>query len=267
MWKFLVLAGSSLALGALHALEPGHGKTVVGAYLIGSKGRVSDAILLGLVVTATHSGSVILLGVLSTVAAAMFVPETVQKVLGVVSGLLVLGVGGWMLGVRIGQSRRPSGGQPHRHPHEDGATHGAAHADHPHPHEHHAGDHHQDHAHDHGHSHLPALAGGERPTLGQLVLLGISGGIVPCPAALAVLLAAVSYGQFVRGLSLVLIFSLGMAVVLVAIGIAMVKAAGWAGRVVSESKWTRLVPVVSAAVITLVGLGLTVRALLDLRGA
>lgn len=243
--EFLLLASSSFGIGALHALEPGHGKTVVGAYLIGSKGRVSDAVILGLVVTLTHSGSVILLGILSTVAAAYFVPETVQKVLGIVSGLLVVGVGGWMLGVRIRQAK---GG---RHTHGDEG-------DHTHEHEH-------EHSHGgHSHSHVPEVAPGERPTMWQLITLGVSGGIVPCPAALAVLLAAVSYGQFARGLSLVIIFSIGMAAVLVAIGIAMVKAANHVGRYVSESKWTKIVPVFSAGPITLLGVGLTVKAIVDI---
>ena len=113
--SFLLLALSSFGLGALHALEPGHGKTVVGAYLIGSKGRVSDAVLLGIVVTLTHSGSVILLVIASTVAAAYFVPETVQKVLEVVSGLLVLGVGVWMLIVR--RAAAHDHGHAHHHGH------------------------------------------------------------------------------------------------------------------------------------------------------
>ena len=252
--EFLMLAISSFGLGALHALEPGHGKTVVGAYLVGSKGRTSDAVLLGIIVTLTHSGSVILLGVLSTVAAAYFVPETVRKVLEVVSGLLVVGVGGWMLRVRIRQAREANHSHSHPHPHDDTHPQGD--------------DRHDSHdGHDHGehsHSHAPSLAPGERPTLWQLITLGISGGIVPCPAALAVLLAAVSYGQFARGLSLVIIFSVGMAVVLVAIGIAMVKAANFAGKYVAESKWTKIVPIVSAALITLVGIGLTVKAIVDI---
>jgi nickel/cobalt exporter len=87
---------------------------------------------------------------------------------------------------------------------------------------------------------------------------------VPCPAALAVLLAAVSYGQFVRGVVLVLVFSVGMAAVLVAIGIAMVKAAGLAGRYLTEGRWTRALPIVSAALITVLGAGLTVKAVLHL---
>ncbi|MBI2842821.1 MAG: sulfite exporter TauE/SafE family protein [Armatimonadetes bacterium] len=251
-----MLALSSFGLGALHALEPGHGKTVVGAYLIGSRGRISDAVLLGVVVTLTHSGSVILLGILSTVAAAYFVPDTVQKVLEVVSGLLVVGVGGWMLRLRIRQARG-AGHDDQTHDHNDPSQ---DHRSHEHPHDH---SHENGHS-GHSHSHVPQVEPGERPTLWQLITLGVSGGIVPCPAALAVLLAAVSYGQFVRGLSLVIIFSIGMAVVLVAIGIAMVKAASFAGKYVTESKWTRIVPVISAAVITCVGIGLSIKAVMDI---
>jgi len=245
MVEFLVLALSSFGLGALHALEPGHGKTVVGAYLVGSRGTAWHAMILGLVVTLTHTGIVILLGTLSTVAAEYFVPDTVRKVLEVVSGILVVAVGGWMIGVRIRLARghRHSPGYPHSHDHED-----------------------EEDGHDHGHdhTHTPALVPGQRATLGQLMALGVSGGIVPCPAALAVLLAAVSFGSFLRGVSLVLIFSLGMAAVLVAIGILMVRAAKFAVKYVAESRWTRIVPIVSAVLITIVGVGLTVRALAHL---
>ena len=241
--EFLMLAISSFGLGALHALEPGHGKTVVGAYLIGSKGRVSDAVLLGVVVTLSHSGSVILLGVLSIIASEFFVPETVQKVLAIVSGLLIVAVGGWMLSVRIRQARTGN----HIHTHDSECDH----------------THHDDHDHCHGdHKHIPDLAPGERPTLWQLVTLGLSGGIVPCHSALAVLLAAISFGNFARGLSLVIIHSIGMASVLVAIGIMMVKAADFAGKYVSESKWTNRVPVISAILITLIGVGLTIKAIM-----
>jgi nickel/cobalt exporter len=279
-WQFPLLAGSSFGLGALHALEPGHGKTVVGAYLIGSRDRVSDAVLLGLVVTLTHSGSVVLLGVLSIVAAAMFVPETVHTILEVVSGLLVLGVGGWLLLSRTRQARGLASARDRlrgdAHVHGDKYTrtpedcdagpacvHGVG-ADQSELHSHTSWDHHS-HSHlGHSHSHGRPLTSGDRPRLGQLVALGIAGGIVPCPAALAVLLAAVSYGQLTQGLSLVIIFSAGMAAVLVAVGIIMVKAAGFASRYLSESKWTNTVPPVSAALITLLGVGLTAKALLAL---
>jgi nickel/cobalt exporter len=242
-----MLAISSFGLGALHALEPGHGKTVVGAYLIGSKGRISDAVLLGIVVTLTHSGSVILLGVLSIIATHYFVPETVQKILAIVSGLLIIAVGGWMLNVRI----RQTGEGNHTHHHDHNHDHECDHT------------HNDDHCH-HDQSHIPNLAPGERPTIWQLITLGVSGGIVPCHSALAVLLAAISFGNFGRGLALVIIHSIGMATVLVAIGIMMVKAADFAGKYVSESKWTKRVPVISAILITLVGIGLTIKAIVNL---
>jgi nickel/cobalt exporter len=245
MMEYLLLALSSFGLGALHALEPGHGKTVVGAYLIGAKGTFWDALLLGVVVTLTHTGIVIILGIMSVVAVAFFVPDTVQKVLEVVSGLLIVGVGGWMIGVRIRQSHR-------QHHHGNGHDEHHEHAEHSHDHG------------GHGHPHMPAVNPGGRPSLGQLIALGVSGGIVPCPAALAVLLAAISLGGFGRGVSLVVIFSIGMAAVLVAIGIMMVHAAKFAGRYLAESKWTRIVPIVSAIIITLIGVGLTVKAVMDI---
>jgi nickel/cobalt exporter len=274
MVEFLVLAISSFGLGALHALEPGHGKTVVGAYLIGSRGRARDAVFLGVAVTISHTGVVVILGVLSVVAAQYFLPQTVQKVLEIVSGLLIMGVGGWMIGVRVRQARG-HGPLGHAHPHEaHGHDHSHGHGDehgheHGHGHEHepetsgHDHDHADEHGHDHGHSHGPALAPGQRATIGQLLALGISGGIVPCPAALAVLLAAIGYGRIVSGVSLVIVFSLGMAATLTAIGLIMVKAAGFASRYISQSRWTRLVPVASAAIITLIGVGLTAKALVD----
>jgi nickel/cobalt exporter len=242
MTEYLLLAVSAFGLGALHALEPGHGKTVVGAYLIGSKGTTWDAIVLGLIVTLTHTGAVIILGILSVVAAAYFVPDTVQKVLEIVSGLLIVGLGGWMIVYRVRSAH---------HHHGNGHDHG-----HDHDHDH-------NHDHDHGHSHDVVVEPRQRPSFGQLITLGISGGIVPCPAALAVLLAATTFGTFLRGVSLVIVFSIGMAAALVAIGIAMVHASRFAGKYVTESRWTKVVPVISAIIITLVGVGLTIKALVE----
>lgn len=231
-----IFAFSAFALGALHALEPGHGKTVVAAYLVGSKGRVQDAIVLGGIVTFTHTFSIIVLGVLTAVAASYFVPETVHGVLEVVSGLLIVGVGLWMVNDRIIKGRKDRG-----HSHDHGS---------------------HDH---HGHSH--ALPPGEKPSLGSLITLGISGGIVPCPAGLALLLAAVAVGNVVGGVSLVVVFSLGLGVVLVAIGIAMVKTAGLAGRLfgsqLGDGRLAARAGMVSAVVVTCVGLAMTVRAVLD----
>jgi len=230
---FLISALISYGVGALHALEPGHGKTVVAAYLVGSRGRVRDAIVLGVVVTLTHTSSVILLGILSSIAAIYFVPRQVHQVLEIVAGLLVVGVGGWMLWYRLRHGVMPH----HEHDHEHELTH--------------------DPSHEH-----PAVAVGERLSLTGLITLGISGGIVPCPAALAVLLAAASTVDFIKAISLVVIFSLGMASVLVAIGILMVKAASFARARMKESPWTRRVPLISAAIVVLLGVFLTIRAIM-----
>ena len=259
----LLFALSAFVLGALHALEPGHGKTVVAAYLVGSKGRVSDAILLGGVVTFTHTFSIIVLGLLTVLASAYFVPETVQEVLEVVSGLLIVAVGLWMVRNRI--LREPS------HGHSHGDHEHAAHVhDHSHEHEH-EHEHTHDH-HDHGHAgHSHVLPKGQRPGLGALIALGVSGGMVPCPAALALLLAAVAVGNVIGGLSLVVVFSLGLAAVLIAIGIVMVKAASLAGRYLgeelgAESRLARRAGAVSAVVVTALGVAMTARAVLGVSG-
>ena len=226
----MIYAASAFWLGALHALEPGHGKTVVAAYLVGERGRVRDAVLLGIVVTLTHTSSVIILAVLAMMAATRFVPEQIHHILELVGGILVLAVGLWMLLLR---GRRSAGAHTHTHSH-----------------------------HDHTNSSDSAKA---PLSLGGLVVLGISGGIVPCPAALAVLLAAVGTAQFARGVGLVVIFSVGLASVLVAIGIAMVRASEHMKRRLDHhGRWLSWAPVVSAAFITLVGLVLTVKALVGM---
>ncbi len=241
----LFLAVSAFVLGALHALEPGHGKTVVAAYLVGSRGRVRDAVALGGVVTFTHTFSIIILGLLTAVAADYLVPETVHETLAVVSGLLVLVVGIWMLNARV---LRPEATSHAQHPPLAGHEHGSA-------------------LHKHEHSHA-----GSRRRLGVwgLVTLGISGGIVPCPGALALLLAAVAVGDVVGGLSLVVIFSLGLATVLVAIGTILVRAADQVLRRFGDdfgaTRIARRASVGSAVVVMLLGAVITTRALLDVVG-
>ena len=225
----LIAAG----LGALHALEPGHGKTVVGAYLVGQRGTPRHAVVLGLIVTASHTAGVYLLGAVTLYASRHVVPERLYPWLGVLSGLIIAGLG------LILFVRRWSG-PPHAHAH--------AH-DHVHAHE---GDR------DDAHARAPAGS----VTLGQLFALGVSGGIVPCPAALVVLLAAVAMGRVGLGLLLIVAFSAGLAAVLIAIGLLVV----WAGRFVS--RWsgegtmvTRWLPLASSAVVAVFGFALVVQSL------
>ena len=235
MVELALLGASSFGLGALHAFEPGHGKAVVAAYLIGSRGKTWHAVVLGLVVTVTHTFIVFVLAVLSLAAAEYGGGKQVERFLPLVSGLLVLSVGAWLVWLRFARLRR--------------------HHEHTHEHDH-------DHDHDQGHSHVPLQPRALTPA--ALVALGVSAGLVPCHGALAVLLSALALGRMAQGLVLLVLFSVGLASVLVAVGIAMVKAAGWAGQRLEPGKWGRIAALGSACLITLVGLGLTARAIVGL---
>ncbi len=263
----------SFVLGGLHALTPGHGKAIVAAYLVGSKGRVIDAVFLGIVVTITHTFSVIVLGVVMLVAQG-FAPEDIVPWLSLFSGVLIVGIGAWLLTRNMKQyyssgAESQAHGHHHPHPHDHSHAHDHSH-DHDHPH---ADDHdhgHDDHSHDdshdddHGHSHDDALThshGGrthshappERTGFLGLLSLGISGGIVPCVDALIGLLFAISLNKLVWGLIILCAFSLGLAAVLVAIGILMVLAKPVIERFTGEGVWLQRLPMISAAVVILLG--------------
>ena len=270
----------SFVLGGLHALTPGHGKAIVAAYLVGSKGRVIDAVFLGLVVTFTHTFSVIALGVVMLVAQE-FAPEDIVPWLSLFSGILIVGIGAWLLAKNMKQYY--SGGthsHGHGHDHDHGHDHGHSHDhDHNHGHDHDHGHSHDDddhgHDHDHGHSHDDDHDHGhshshggrthshvppERTGFWGLLSLGISGGIVPCVDALIGLLFAISLNKLVWGLIILSAFSLGLAAVLVAIGILMVMAKPLIERFTGEGLWLQRLPIISAAVVILLGAVLVFKA-------
>lgn len=242
----------AVVLGAAHALSPGHGKTVVGAYLAGSRGTARHAAFLGLTVTITHTAGVFALGVVTLFASTWIVPEKLFPVLSLISGALVVTIGLSLFIRRLGKVLR-SGlhkleGQSHDHDH-DGDDH------------HHGED--EGRAHSHGgraHSHLPPGADGP-VTWKSLLALGISGGILPCPSALVVLLAAISLHRVGYGLLLVVAFSVGLAGVLTGVGLVfvyakrLIKSAGTLGRV------SKMLPIASALVITCAGLAICYEAL------
>jgi ABC-type nickel/cobalt efflux system permease component RcnA len=250
-----MLAGLGVAfvLGALHALQPGHGKTLVAAYLIGSRGTVKHAALLGAVVTFTHTISVFLLGLGTLFLSSLIKPEKIIPVLGVVSGIAMAVIGGrllWMRWKKWRHDRAHALGQAHHHHHDD----------HDHDHAHH----HHDHGHDHhhhgpgGHTHMPE---GD-VSMGSLIALGASGGLVPCESAMVLLLAAIGVGQIVAGLFLLIAFSLGLAGVLMAIGIAVI----YFKNKLPDSSAARhplvqLVPMLSSGVVMVLGLLLAAAAL------
>jgi ABC-type nickel/cobalt efflux system permease component RcnA len=293
----------AVSLGAFHALEPGHGKTVVAAYLVGSRGTAGHALLLGLVVTASHTGGVYLLGAVTLYASRHVMPERLYPWLGAASGLLIAVLGASLLWRRLAGPSAAGHGHahdhahgPHAHPPSEYAeahapglahSHDAAHAEahvrglapsHDAAHSEararglapsHDAEHAQahvrglapSHAHGHHHHHLPDGS----VSLRALVALGVSGGIVPCPAALVVLLSAVAMGRVGFGLLLIVAFSVGLAAVLITIGLLVVFARRLAarfGRIGAEGPLVRRwLPITSAAVITVSGVVITVQAL------
>ena len=263
----------SFVLGGLHALTPGHGKAIVAAYLVGSKGRVIDAVFLGFVVTFTHTFSVIALGVVMLVAGS-FAPDDVVPWLSLFSGILIVGIGAWLFTKNMKQYYSGAHSQGHGHDHGHSHDHDHDH-DHEHPHDH-DHDHHHDHNHDHDHGHSHSHGGhthshggrththavpSERTGFWGLLSLGISGGIVPCVDALIGLLFAISLNKLAWGLIILSAFSLGLAAVLVAIGILMVMAKPMIERFTGEGIWLQRLPIFSAAVVILLGAILVFKAI------
>ena len=237
---------TAFVLGAIHALQPGHGKTIVAAYLVGARGTIKDAILLGIVVTITHTLVIYILAAISGWSALYFSWDEIEGVLGAFASLLILVVGLALL--RANWPGRASAHSHAAHPH-DGHTHAHQHS-HEHPH---------DHPHAHSHAHIPGLphvhaTPEEMTSLSRVLMLGVSGGIVPCPEGLAVFLASVAGGQMEKGVLLVMVFSLGLAATLVAVGILFLKASSLFNQTDSAGKWGARISLFSAVLITLVGL-------------
>lgn len=224
----------ALFWGAAHAFSPGHGKAIVAGYLVGTRGRPRDALTLGLIVTVTHTAGVFALGGVTLLLSAFIVPEQLYPWLNLVSALLVVGVGLAILRwrVRTWRSGEPLGGHGHGHEHA------------------------HDHGHGHGHHHHHDN-GSRRGLLG----IGISAGIIPCPTALVVLLAAISLQRVGYGLVLIVAFSVGLAAAVTAIGLVAVTARRAFSRMSFDGPLIRALPAVSALAVLGLGIAMTVRAL------
>ena len=240
----------SFVLGGLHALTPGHGKAVVAAYLVGSKGRIVDAIFLGLVVTFTHTFSVISIGIILLFAKERIAQEDIVLWLSLVSGLLIVGIGGWLLARNMKQYYS---GKASEHEHDHSHSH-----DHEHTHDHENG-----HTHSHGFGHTHTHVPKQRVGFWSLLSLGISGGIVPCVDALIGLLFAITINKLTWGVIILCAFSLGLAAVLVAIGILMVMAKPVIERFTGRGIWLQRLPIISATVVIVLGAVLVFKALTD----
>ncbi len=314
-------------LGGLHALTPGHGKTLVAAYLVGSKGTIGQAVLLGIVVTITHTFSVFVLGILCLFAFQYVVPEKIIPWLGFLSGLMVTGVGVALVWARytgreLFHGHSHENGHGHSHGHGHGHDHGHSHGhDHGHSHEHdhghshghdhehsHGHDHEHSHGHDHEHSHghdgghsqegsasepeareaedlddhhhlhaehgsaiehtsqpeveKPGAESESKVSVWALITLGISGGMVPCPEALVVLLGAISLNRLLLGMAVLVSFSAGLASILILIGIFVVLASSKVDKKYYPSEERiRQVSIASYCVICVLGLVIAVRSL------
>ena len=223
----LIAALIAAGLGALHALEPGHGKTIVAAYLVGSRGTARHAVMLGLIVTVSHTAAVYLLGAVTLYLQRYIVPDHLYPMLGVLSGVLVAGTGLYLLLQRFT-------GPEFGHIHGEG-----------------------------GHTHFssrPAKTSSNR----EIALLGLTGGMVPCPAALVVMLSAAAVHRAGFGLYLIVFFSAGLALVLIAMGLTALCARRALSRAPIENalvqKW---LPAASAAMISLLGAGIALKGLAE----
>jgi ABC-type nickel/cobalt efflux system permease component RcnA len=220
-----MMVGLACLFGALHALQPGHGKTLVAAYLVGERGTVWHALLLGIITTLTHTGAVLVLAAVVWFFLPDSKPAQVQSVLGLGSGLVVAGMGCWLL------LKRLAGQADHVHIGMSGHHHGPG-----------------------GHSHsLPETD--KRIGLVSLIVIGITGGIVPCGEAWALFAYSVKFDAWIAPV-VQLAFSVGLASVLIAIGILVVKVKRIAGSRWEDSWLYRALPVVSAALVTSMGLWL-----------
>jgi len=228
----LLLLLAAFGWGALHALSPGHGKAMVAAYLIGTRGTPRHAVALGAVVTFTHTIGVFALGLVTLLLSQYILPEDLYPWLNLASGLLVVivGVGVLRSRVRWARARRVGG-------------HGHSHGDHEHHHHHH-------------HHDVP-----DQVTWKGLIGMGAAAGLIPCPSALVVLLGAIAQHQVALGLLLIVAFSAGLAMTLTALGLIVVLGRNVVSRVSIPSGVTTALPALSAVVIVGVGFVLTANAL------
>ncbi|HIE8939497.1 TPA: nickel/cobalt efflux protein RcnA [Klebsiella quasipneumoniae subsp. quasipneumoniae] len=220
-WLFIP---SAILLGALHGLEPGHSKTMMAAFIVAVRGTLKQAVLLGLAATVSHTAVVWLIAMAGLWFGRGWNAQTSEPWFQLISGVVIVLIACWMLWRTWRESR------PHAHPH---------HHQHGHDHDHHHDHHHHEH-HDHHHSHSPGAPlvaeewqdahqrahaqeinrrfDGRQVTTGQIVMFGLTGGLIPCPASITVLLICLQLKKFSLGATLVLGFSVGLALTLVASG-------------------------------------------------
>ena len=274
MRELLFFITSSFWAGAAHAATPGHGKTIAAAYIVGARGKPIDAVILGIFVTLSHTSGIVLIGVLASLGSTWLRPQRIEAYLAIVVGIMVIVLGLWMLWAQrdlvaraMGEAAEPGTPPADDHDHDHGGDHDHDH-DHPHsqgPGEHGSGESVVWHSHGFGrtHSHQLDIVAENRPKLPVLLALGIAGGLLPDPAALALLLGALSSGKVLLGLVTVVVFSIGFAMTLVVVGIVAAKV----GEKVLDwlaSIWMIRLQIATSLLIVAMGVVLTVRAVSEL---
>jgi nickel/cobalt exporter len=222
-WLYLPLAA---LLGALHALEPGHAKSLMAAYIVAIRGNAAQASVLGLSAAAGHTIVVWALAIAGLLLGEKYIVEQAEPWLTLLSGVLIV-----LLAIRMFWTLRRRAGHRHAHGHTDDHAHG--------------------HAHDHHHPPAPAGA----VTTGQIVWFGFTGGLMPCPSAIAVLLVCIQMKAFALGVAMVAAFSIGIAATLVGIGISVAWGSGklverWSGF----DRFAARLPYLSAGFVLVLGL-------------
>jgi ABC-type nickel/cobalt efflux system permease component RcnA len=253
----LLSVATAFALGAGHAVTPGHGKTLMAAYLVGTRGTPIHAVGLGLSVTVSHTLGILVIAALVVGAQGILAPDVVVRAAPAIAAVTIAGLGGWML---IAEVRKRRTARRTAAAHANAHEHGTAHE--------HAHDHAHDHApasHSHGgvaHSHVPA--DGSTLSWRGLFALGLAGGLIPSTSALFILLGSIVAGRPAFGFVLVVVFGLGMAAVMTGVGLTIVLARGRLDRVPSTSgmgRVARQLPLVAAVAVLSFGVYLSVQAI------
>lgn len=234
----MLALAAAFVLGSLHALTPGHNKTLVGSYLVGARGRLHHAVLIGMVTAFSHTASALIVGILALSTAGQIASAKYLQWVGLPSGVLTVGLGLWLLRrhFRAGGSHDDSHGHDHGHPH--------------------------DHSHKHEHSHHQRST--DAVTLGGLVVLGLMHGIVPTFDALAIILVALSLQRAALGAGLIFAYSLGIGSVLVVVGALVVRAQTALLDHPRLERATRYAPAIAAGMVVVLGLWLVIRTLIAL---
>ncbi|MBA8065194.1 nickel/cobalt efflux protein RcnA [Citrobacter freundii] len=270
-WFFIP---SAILLGVLHGLEPGHSKTMMAAFIIAIKGTIKQAIMLGLAATLSHTAVVWLIALGGMYISKAFTAQAVEPWLQFVSAIIILSTALWMFWRtwRGEQNWLADAHHDHGHDHHHHHDH---HHDH-HHHAHHDAHHHHDHHHEHDHAALAGFAEGSKEyqdaherahatdiqrrfagkevTNGQILLFGLTGGLIPCPAAITVLLICIQLKAFTLGATMVLCFSVGLAITLVTVGVgAAISVQQAAKRWSGFNTLARKAPYFSSVLIAMVG--------------